>query len=495
MLSRTESFDRVGPASGRGVSRLRLVGNFAFLAGGEVVGKCLTMAAYVYLARVLGPTDFGTLEFALAVITVLALVVDCGLGPYGACAVGKDPGMIAALLRPIVTTRLALVVVAWVVLAGSVLLLDQPWSARRILLLYGLALLPLPASLSWVFQGTDAMSVVAAGSMVRWTVFAAGVGLLVAGPLDTAAVPLIETIACASMVVFYLAAFRWRFRLAARPEGGPGSVTVFRRALPIGASELAWALRMYSATVLLGVFAGGAEVGWFGGVHRIMLALHTFVWLYFFNVLPSIARTSMRPLTELAVFLRGSLRLTAWSVVFLGIVGGALADPIVTTLYGPAFRPAGSVLPVLIWVVSLAAMSGHYRYVLIGHGQQRLEFMAALCGAVVSIVLGAALAPSTGMLGVAAALVAAEAAVWAVAWVFVRQRVMPIPVWPVLWKPLLGGVGLASALALSPPEAPWPVLIVAAVGYWLCAVALEPRWRHGVRAQLAKPSGPRSVNP
>jgi O-antigen/teichoic acid export membrane protein len=492
MSSRTESRAFAGSASVGVVAAPRLLGHFGFLAGGEIIGKCLTLAAYVYLARVLGPSEFGILEFALAVITVLALVVDCGLGPYGASAVGKDPRMIAALLRPIVTLRLALVVIAWVVLAAVLLLLDQPWSARRILLLYGLALLPLPASLSWALQGTDAMHMVAVGSVVRWTVFAAGVGLLVAGPLDTVVVPVIEMLAVVCMIIFYLAAFRWRFGSAVRSVGGVGSMAVLRQALPIGASELAWALRMYSATLLLGVFVGGASVGWFGGAHRIVLGLHTFVWLYFFNLLPSLARTSLGPVIELAVFLKGSLRLTAWSMMFVGVVAGVAAESIVTTLYGPAFRSAGPVLQALIWLVPLAAMSGHYRYVLIGHGHQRLEFLASASGAVVCIMLGIGLAPSIGMLGVAMALVASEATIWAVAWMLVRQRVAFIPVWTVVWKPLLGGAGLALVLALAPSETFWPMTILAGAAYWLCAVAIEPLWRYGVRTRLAKLSAARS---
>jgi O-antigen/teichoic acid export membrane protein len=492
MLSRTDRLGMLDPRPQRHVPRMRLFRNFGLLATGEALSKGLTIAAYAYLARALGPEEFGTLEFALAVIAVLVLLLDCGLGSYAACEVGRDPTTIPALIRPVVTLRLALMLIACIMLGSLVVLLDQRWSLRRILLLYGLALLPLPASLSWVFQGTDAMNVVAVGSMLRWVVFAAGVGLFVSGPHDTVVVPIVETTALASMVLFYLAAFRRRFPWAPAAVRTPGITTVFREALPIGASDFAWALRMYSPTMLLGIFAGGAGVGWFGGAHRIVLALHTFVWLYFFNVLPSLARTSAQPLAELRTFLQASLRLTAWAVVFLGVVVSALSEPIVTTLYGPAFQPAASALPVLIWLVPLAAMSGHYRYVLIGHGKQRRELAASASGAIVSIALGVSMAGSFGMLGMAVALVASEGVIWALAYAFVRQTVMSIPVATVLWKPLLSGVGLTAALALTPREMLWSMTTAAGVGYWCCAVLAEPQWRHSVLTRLRSPSAAES---
>lgn len=483
----TSGHGQAGPAvpARDGVSRARLLDNFVLLGSAEAFSKGLTMLAFAYLARMLGPAEFGTLEFALAVITILVLLVDCGLSPYGAREVAKDAGPIAALARHIVVARLALVLVAWVLLVALGAVLDQPWLARRVLLLYGLTLVVLPASLSWVFQGRDAMGVVATGSMLRWSVFACGVVLVVNGPRDTWRVPLVETVAIAGMVLFYVGAFRSRFGPLGWGLDRRHITAILGEAFPIGASELAWALRMYLATVLLGVLVGGAEVGWFGGAHRIVLALHTFVWLYFFNVLPSVARTSVRPRAELRALLEGSLRVSGWFAVFLGVAGTALAEPIVTLFYGPAYRPAAPALEVLIWLVPMAAMSGHYRYVLIGYGHQRREFLAAASGTAVCAALGLLLVPSYGMVGVAGALVTSEVAIWVLAYGFVRRAVTSIPVWTVLWKPVLTGASLAGVLLLWLPRMSWPVAAAAGAGYWLCAALAEPRLRGGLRALLA----------
>ena len=469
-----------------GISRMRLARNFALLGGAEIFSKAVTVLAFAYLARVLGPAEFGTLEFVLAVIAILTLLVDCGLSPYGAREVGKDVGRTGVLIRHIVVTRFALVLVAWAVLVALALTLDQPWSARRVLLLYGLPLVALAGSLSWVFQGRDAMEVVAGGSMLRWSMFAVGAVLVVNGSGDAWRVPLVETVAAGGMAVLYASIFRSRF-------GGWGTgvsrarvAALLRETFPIGASELTWALRVYFATVALGVLVGGPEVGWFGGAHRIVLALHTFVWLYFFNVLPSMARTSGRPRAELRALIGGSLRPSAWAAVFVGIIVTAMAEPIVTAFYGSAYEASAPVLRILVWLVPVAAISGHYRYVLIGYGHQGLEFLAAAVGAAVAAVLGVLTIRPFGMLGVAGGLVASEVAIWALAYAFVRREVTSIPAARLLWKPVTAGAGLAVTLALCPPRSSWLIATVAAAAYWSCAALVEPQLRGDIRALLVR---------
>ena len=53
--------------------RAPLVRNFLFLGAGEFASKVFGFLAFAYLARVLGPREFGQIEFALALIVFLYL--------------------------------------------------------------------------------------------------------------------------------------------------------------------------------------------------------------------------------------------------------------------------------------------------------------------------------------------------------------------------------------------------------------------------------------
>ena len=51
----------------------------------------------------------------------------------------------------------------------------------------------------------------------------------------------------------------------------------------------------YFATVFLGLWVVDDSLGQFAASHRIVMALHTFVWMYFYNLLPTICRTAAAP--------------------------------------------------------------------------------------------------------------------------------------------------------------------------------------------------------
>jgi len=453
----------------------RLVANFALLSGGEFISKLFTLAAFAYLARILGPGAFGTLEFALALIFFCTLLVDCGLSSYGARELAKGKGSVARLTVHVILVRSVLAAGAFACLTAFVALIDQAWPVKQLILLYGLTLFELPGLLPWVFQGHDRMPYVAVASVTRWSIFAAGVLLFVGGPERVWMVPLIEGGAIGCVLIFYLWAASRVFGSLWQRIDYAFAWSLFREASPIGASELVWAIKIYFATILLGILMAGPEVAWFGASHRIVISLHTFVWLYFFNLLPSIARCTEGPFDVLNSLMQRSIQGTAWIVVFLGIIGTAFAGPFITLLYGSQYRDAAHTFQVLIWLVPLALMSGHYRYALIAYDKQRLEFATALCGAGVNVLLNLLLVRRYGGLGAAWALIASEAFIWGLAYYFVRRTIATIPLWPCVYRPVVGGAILASALYLLPPVNLWMAAGSAVLLYGLVLSIAQPR--------------------
>ena len=453
----------------------RLATNFAVLSGGELVSKLFGLAAFAYLARILGPTDFGNLEFALAIIFFFTLLVDGGLNQYGAREIAKDKDAVTRFTTHIIFIRCLYAMVAFGLLAIFVIFIDKSWTVKRLVLLYGLTLFVLPGILPFVFQSYELMHYVAMASIIRWTIFAASVFLFIQGPDQTWIVPIIEGIAIGCIGVFYLLAFSHCFGSLRQRINYSFALSVIRQALPIGASELVWALKVYLATVLLGILVGGPEVGWFGAGHRIVISLHTFVWLYFFNLLPSIARCTQEPLEALQRLTRTSIQLTAWTAIFLGIVGTTFAEPLIRLVYGSQYDEGVGAFRVLVWLIPLALMSGHFRYALIAYGRQKLEFLSAACGAGLNILLNLFLIPSFGMVGASWALIASEALIWGLTYYFVRRTITHIPIWAPISQPLLGGAILAATLYLLPPYNIWITGSSAVVVYCLALSIMQPK--------------------
>ncbi len=344
---------------------------------------------------------------------------------------------------------------AFAVLIVLVVVLDKPWPVEKLILLYGLTLLVQPGLLPWVFQGHDWMGYVALASAMRWVFFAAGVLVFVRNPETAWIVPAVDSAALVCVVIYYFVVFVKHFGPLERRIDFHYAISLFRQALPIGASELVWALKIYFATVLLGSLIYGAELGWFGAAHRLVISLHAFVWLYFFNLLPSISRGSRGAFDALQRLMRGSLQITGWLGVFVAVVGTALARPVLTVVYGPPYEPAVASFQVLIWLIPLALVSGHFRYTLIAYNKQGLEFLSAACGGALNVALNLTLIASYGIIGAAFALVAAEGLICVISFLMVRRTITVIPVGECLWRPAIGAAVLAGILHLIPPLNTW----------------------------------------
>src|SRR5215468_3233996 len=393
---------------------MNLVKNFLSLAGAEVISKLVTFAAFAYLARVAGPDGFGYLEFAGATLFCAWLLVEQGFGSYGAREIAKAPQRTPELVVEIALARLLFAVIAYAAMITFALMSNHTLIVTRLLLIYGASLLFGPLLFQWVFQGHDRMRVVAAAQVIRQTVFAAIVFIFVreAGRIWIAAVA--EVAGVASAAIYIVRAYQRQFgvkrlRLSVTPR-------LFREGAVIGLSQMFWVARIFGATLILGFIAPAEEVGYFAGALRILVALHAFVWLYCFNLLPSMSRSWREDRDDFVALINRSMRAVAHLAAAAGLAWVAVAPLAMKSFYGSAFAPGAETLQWLAGVCVVAALSGHYRYGLIAAGRQNVEAAVAAFGAVVAIIAIPFGYSMVGLRGAAMGMLAAETTVWALAW-------------------------------------------------------------------------------
>lgn len=439
----------------------QLVSNYTFLSTGEVLSKILSFAAFSLLARILMPANFGYLEFTLALMLFLSVMVDFGTSSYGARELAKKSRGISELVTNISALRLLLSFLAYLLLTAFVFSapgLDL--RLQRLIFIYGLTLFGIPFFIQWVFQGLDQMKWVALGSVIRQMIFAIGVFLFIRRSDQLLTVGWIECAAVAGFVLYQISVLLSRLGPLRLQFDLNFMKNSFREAMPIGLSELTWNSAWYFPTILLGLTVGGEAVGWFSAALRPIMTLHAFVWLYFYNLLPSLSRHAQQTEQTEHDLVNNSLRITAWSAVFLGIAGGMLARPIIILIFGQRYLASVPAFRILVWMLSISLLSGHYRYLLIAFNQQRYEFLCSLCAAIVSFVLSILFIPRFSSQGAAVAIVIAAAVNWAMAFQLVHRKIGRISAAIHLIKPLIaGGIMLAIFFALG------------SFNYWFAAAA------------------------
>ena len=358
--------------------------NFLVLSAGESVVKVLTFFVFTHLGRTLGPAGYGNLEFTFALMTFFALSVDLGLSTYGAREIAKQRSRAAILLRDICLRRALLAVGLFAALVLLALLVEKNLEVKILLIVYGVSLWGIPGLLHWFFQGHDLMHWVAVAQIIRQGVFAALVFAFLTATTPLFYIGLFECASVSAVVLFCVWIVRRNptWRLPEWKFNWPALLKHLREGAPIGFCDLAWAALWYFSTLLLRFMVTDQELGWFGAAHRASGAVHTFVWLYFFNLLPSISRCVGQPRESLLRLMERSQRAVAWGGIFAALLLTVLSRELLMLAYGAAYENAAAPFSVLIWVAPIALISGHYRYTLVScHisivGYRRRSFVRA----------------------------------------------------------------------------------------------------------------------
>jgi len=462
---------------------MNLARNYLTLAGSEAASKLLTFAAFAWLARVAGPEGFGYLEYAGAALFCAGLLVEQGFGSYGAREIARAPESTGATVSEIVLARLILSLAAYAALIGFAFLIDHPAVVTRLLLLYGASLLAFPLLLQWVFQGHDMMGVVSVAQLIRQGVFVVVIFVFVRRPerIHYAAVAEIAGVCCAA--AFCTIVYLKRFGLARKLQFV--SSRLIREGVPIGLGQMFWVVRFFGSILMIGLIAAPADVGYFAGAMRILISAHAFVWLYYFNLLPSLTRSWQQDAKTFSELTARSLRSISWLGACGGMIWFLLAPAAMTTVYGGFFKAGGSTLQWFSGVFLAALLSGHYRYGLIAAGRQNIEMAISALGAIVALTAVPVGYSIYGLDGAAGGLLLAGVTVWLVSWWFGRRLLGLRRHTVILLKPFLATI-LSSLLIWLIPGEVRAVEIPAAIGIMLLALFLTD-------GELLKSAGRRSL--
>ena len=429
----------------------RLAVNFAYLSAGEMTAKLLTFASFSFLAHGLGPANYGILEFTLAVMTFFTLPADLGLSWYGAREVARNPARGPRLLHEITGLRFALTLCSMAGLLIFILVIHKSYEQKELLGIYCVSLLATPFLLQWFFQAYDRMVWVAGATIVRQIGFAGLVFLCCRGGYSLLWVGFAECISVTCIATYCI--FLTRYGLGAPwpwPDLHLGRLMGhIRESLPIGLSELSWAFMWYFCTVLLGLFYPDKSLCWFGASHRTVMAMHTFVALYFFNLLPSIARCVGRPDSQLLKLMDRSVRFVAWTGLYAAAALSVLGPWVLQLLYGKPFRAGSGTFAILVWMLPIAMLSGHHRYTLLAYNRQLRLLWCMIASAVTAVVAGLVLTPIYGGSGAACALIIANALNLVLVYFSVSKLIVTVPLWPQIRVPvaaLLSGALIFFAL-------------------------------------------------
>lgn len=416
---------KVGP---RGFLSGGLVSNILVLYGVHVANYLFPLLTVPYLARVLGPKEWGLLAFAQTFAVYLQFVVEYGFGLSATRQVAQARDSLkgrAELLAGVLGAKLLLsLLILGLAFAIAPLLLDR--FHGHTLLFWAAVFRALVAAYSplWYFQGLERMRPVALLDVASRAVALVLIFLLVKDPGDAPKVLLLQGVASllATALALWLA-YREVPWVWPRP---PLVAQALRMGFSLFLSQLAGSLHTLGNTFILGLLAPPQAVGYYAGAERIANAFLGLFYPMGRALYPRIGhlvhggREGVRKAARLA---RVGLYLLGLGGAALGAFVGLSAPLLVRALLGAGYEEAVFALRILAFLIPLSALSQVLGIQwMLPQGMDR-PFNAIIMGAGLwNLALALLLAPRLQHLGMALAVVAAEAWVTLAMWVYLRRR-------------------------------------------------------------------------
>lgn len=418
-------------------SKFKAFWDFISLSGGELISKIAGFIAFAYLARVLEPSAYGSVEFAVSLLVFFSLIVDFGYGPVGARDISQHREHTQRYAAAIPSARIILAIFSLIFMCSLVLFLDHDKQTRQLVWIFSLALLATPFNQRWLLQGLDKMQLVSLGQIVRMSVFATGVILLIHSTSDLLKIGYIEISASLLMAIYFLAA---QHKLGVKIRLSKDLRFIFTlstQAMSIGLSQIIWAFNQYLPTILVASIAGTVQVAWFGAAHRIVMSAVSFSLIYHFNLFPMLSKRLKNSHQDYLTLVNPSFTVTAWAGIGAALAVTLFAEPISIFIFGDKFTTAATPLAILIWVLPVTLLSGHARWTLIASHNQRFALYAQVAGTSTIIAFSLLLINDYGATGASIAMLACAITVWVVQYYFVVKLVGAMPFITSALKPLL----------------------------------------------------------
>lgn len=427
-----------------GSNRDGLISRYATLAGADLATRALGFALMLVVVRWFGPSGFGEIGFATAIVTYALVIGAGGLDVHSVRVVAGAPEALAETVGTVVAVRLTLALATYAVLLVLAASVPALRGVSGLIALFGLSLFTGALSLSWVPESLQRTHVLALANLGTQLIGLALLPAALALVRDPRAVPIAQVAAEALVAGGLFLWCRRSFGSFARPLPWRRWGAILSESAPIGGSKAMRAVALGSDLVLLGFLVPMRELGWYGAAYKLFLLGVAAGATFYVVVFPRLVQRAGDPTGALAREVRFCLGCLAAVALPAVAVAALVSGPVLALLFGPSFGAATGSLRWLLLALLANLTNNLFRFVLMARGRQAVEFSLGSAAAAAHVLFKLLLIPALGISGAGLGTFLGELTFLALTSRLVRAE--------------LKGIGLLA------PVAPRPVPTVSDVG-------------------------------
>jgi O-antigen/teichoic acid export membrane protein len=389
---------------------LKIVDNIGWLFFDKILRMGVGLIVGVWIARYLGPEQFGLFSFATAFVGMFGAIAGLGLQEIVVRDIVRDPTTKEETLGTAAALQFLGGLIAYGFILGAIFWL-RPYDAlaKALCAIFGSMMLFKASEVAIYWFESQVLSKytvwVQNGSFLVFAAIKVGLILSSAPLIAFAWATIVE-----AMMVALLLSVMLRLR---GPRLHYLHITLERAnrlikdSWPLLLSGITVMIYMRIDQIMLGQMVGDEAVGIYSAAVRVSEVWYFIPMMIVASVFPAILEAKKRSEVQYYQRLQRLYDLMVWLSVGVALPMTFLSTPIVTLLFGEAFAASSPVLAIHIWAavfVSLGVASGKW---FLAENRQLLSLERTVLGAIANVSLNLWLIPVYGVVGAALATVIA----------------------------------------------------------------------------------------
>lgn len=363
----------------------------------------------IYVARQLGPAQYGLLNYALSYVGIFSVLMNLGLDSIVVRELVKTPEKRDQLLGSTFMLKLAGFGVMLISIIISIALSDKDPQTNIIIAIIAIGYLFQTFQVLDFYYQAEVKGKYVAISQTTALLIVSAFRLYFAFKLYPLAYfaaleSLFMLISFSMYAIFYMKCgnglFSWKFKTST-------AKMLLRESWPLLLSSAAGVIYMRIDQVMIKQMLGDAEVGYYAVAVRLSEIWYFFPMIISATLLPAIIRSREVSNAHYMKRLQKYYYFMIWTSIFLCLGMNVVSYHLITILYGNEYAPAVIVLIIYMWELVVMAMGVPFANWIIAENMQIYALIFSIIGAIVNIVLNYFLIKGIGINGAAIATVIA----------------------------------------------------------------------------------------
>lgn len=385
----------------------KILDNIGWLFIDKILRMGVGLLVGVWVARYLGPEQFGQFNYALAFVGIFGAIAGLGLNSIVVRDIVRDPQSADTTLGTAFVMQVLGGLLAILVINVATAWIHDDEFTRVIVAILSLGLLFKSPDVVrfWFESQIQSRYIVWVENSTFLLIASIKVAMILsqASLLTFVWLSLAEAAVVAVGLLVIYAVKGGHFRRW--QSNSVRSKSLFRDSWPLLLASLAVTIYMRVDMVMLQEMSGAREVGIYAAATRLSEIWYFLPMVIVGSVSPSIIKCYSTDAALYIARLRNLYFFMVWLAIALSLPISLLSGQIISILYGKEFEEAAPVLAIHLWAsvaVFLGVASSQH---LLVNGWLKISFYRTLVGMVCNIILNLFLIPSMGAVGAAIATV------------------------------------------------------------------------------------------